>query len=124
LERENKRETRRRDRLARAYPNPIAKARRYEAALADEGASYRTVARQFRVTREEVCQYMALLRRLPNDVRSRVESEREPIRLRSFSLRRLLEIARLPSDAAKRSAFAAVTSGGDNHECRPSLERT
>ena len=88
--------------------SPIAKARRYEVALAEEGASYRKVARHFQVTREEVCQYMALLKRLPEDVRMRVESEREPERLRSFSLRRLLGIARLPSDAAKRSAFAAV----------------
>ncbi|MCU1282159.1 MAG: hypothetical protein JWM53_5705 [bacterium] len=90
------------------FANPIAKARRYEAALAEEGATYRTVASLLQVTREEVCQYMALLKRLPPDVRTRVEGEREPVRLRSFSLRRLLEIARLPSDAAKRSAFAAI----------------
>jgi hypothetical protein len=90
------------------YPNPIAKARRYEQALAEEGASYRTVACSFGVTREEVCQYMTLLKRLPADIRKRVESEGEPIHRPSFSLRRLLEIARLHSDSAKRSAFPAI----------------
>jgi hypothetical protein len=82
IERENQRQMRRQERFARGYPNPIAKARRYEAALAEEGATYRTVARRFQVTREDVCQYMALLKRLPPDVRARVESEREAIRLR------------------------------------------
>jgi hypothetical protein len=32
----------------------------YEAALADPGATYRTVARRFGVTREEICQYMVV----------------------------------------------------------------
>ena len=73
----------------RVGQNPIAKARHYETALAEEGASYRTVAPQFQVTREEVCQYMALLKRLLDDVCKRVESEREPAPGRSFSLRRL-----------------------------------
>jgi hypothetical protein len=51
---------------------------------------------------------MALLTRLPDDVRSAVEHERDPVRLRTISLRKLLRIARLASDGHKRSAFAAL----------------
>jgi hypothetical protein len=46
LERENKRQRRRQERLARGYPNAFAKARVYEAALAESGATYATVARR------------------------------------------------------------------------------
>jgi hypothetical protein len=77
-----------------AYPNAIAKARIYEAAMAEPGATYRTVARRFGVTREEICQYMVVLNRLPPEIVAVVESERDPLRLRQFSLRRLLAIAR------------------------------
>jgi hypothetical protein len=116
IERENKRQRRRQARLAKGYPNAIAKARIYEAALAEPGATYRTVARRFRVTREEVCQYMVALRRLPDDVRSIVERERDPGRLRVLSLRRLLRIARLPAQK-RRSAFAAVFNvAGDSEQ--------
>jgi hypothetical protein len=57
--------------VARGYLNPIP--RHYDAVLAAPDATYRTVARQFQVTREEVCQYMALLRRPPDDVRNLIE---------------------------------------------------
>lgn len=76
--------------LRRVPQNPI-----YEAALAEPGATYRTVARRFQVTRQEICQYMALVKRLPTAVLSAVEAERDPLRLRRFSLRHLLAIARL-----------------------------
>jgi hypothetical protein len=39
IERENQRRLRRQERLARGYPNAIAKARIYEAALAEPGAT-------------------------------------------------------------------------------------
>lgn len=58
--------------LAQA-PNPILKARRYEAAIAGGTRSYREVAEDFGVTREEVCQYLTLLRRLPTDVVKSIE---------------------------------------------------
>ena len=93
IERENKRQLRRQERLARGYPNAIAKARLYEAALAEPGATYRTVARRLGVTREEICQYTVVLKRLPPEMIAAVEHERDPLRLRQFSLRRLLAIA-------------------------------
>ncbi|PZS10285.1 MAG: hypothetical protein DLM64_08900 [Solirubrobacterales bacterium] len=68
LVRENQRQLRRKQRrLSREFSNAISKARRYQCAMGEEGATYRTVARRFQVTREEVCQYMALLNRLPSD---------------------------------------------------------
>ena len=94
IARENKRQLRRQERLAKGYPNAIAKARIYEAALAEPAASYRTVARRFGVTREQICQYMVVLNRLPPELIAVVEHERDPLRLRGFSLRRLLAIAR------------------------------
>ena len=45
-------------------PNPSHRARLYQVALEEEGASYATVAEEFGVTRAEVCQYVTLVRRL------------------------------------------------------------
>ncbi len=87
----------------------------HEAALAEPSATYRTVAQRFQVTREEVCQYMVVLRRLPADLRAMVEQERDPARLRTLSLRQLLRIARLPSAGARRSAFACRLQPHDDH---------
>ena len=78
IERENKRQLRRQERLAKGYPNAIAKARLYEAALAEPGATYGTVARRFGVTREEICQYMVVLKRLPPEMIAAIEHERSP----------------------------------------------
>ena len=80
--------------LAREVPNPILKARKYEAALASGLGTYRDVARAFGVTREEVCQYVALLRRLPAELVHAVENESRPEILRTMSYRRLLARAR------------------------------
>ena len=79
--------------LART-PNPILKARRYEAATAGGTRSYREVAQDFGVTREEVCQYLSLLKRLPDDLVKGIESETRPDVLRTMSYRRLLMMAR------------------------------
>ncbi len=79
--------------LART-PNPILKARRYEAATAGGTRSYREVAQEFGVTREEVCQYLTLLRRLPDDLVKSIETETRPEVLRTMSCRRLLTMAR------------------------------
>jgi hypothetical protein len=89
-----KRALRRAALLAKGVPNPIRKARRYEAALAGGMGSYREVARAFGVTRAEVCQYMALLRRLPAELVHAVENETRPEILRRMSYRRLLARAR------------------------------
>ena len=79
--------------LART-PNPILKARRYEAATAGGTRSYREVAQDFGVTREEVCQYLSLLKRLPDDLVNDIETETRPEVLRAMSYRRLLMMAR------------------------------
>jgi hypothetical protein len=46
------------------------------------------------VTREEICQYMVVLKRLPSEMIAALEHERDPLRLRQLSLRRLLAAAR------------------------------
>jgi DNA-directed RNA polymerase sigma subunit (sigma70/sigma32) len=89
-----KRALRRAVMLARGFPNPIAKARKYQAALAGGTRSYREVAEEFGVTREEVCQYMTLLRRLPAELVHAVETETRPEIMRTMSYRRLLAQAR------------------------------
>jgi ParB-like chromosome segregation protein Spo0J len=87
--------------LART-PNPILKARRYEAATAGGTRSYREVAQEFGVTREEVCQYLTLLRRLPVDMVKAIETETRPEALRKMSYRWLLTMARsAPVDAVR-----------------------
>ena len=63
--------------LART-PNPILKARRYEAATAGGTRSYREVAQDFGVTREEVCQYLTPLRRLPEELVKILETDTRP----------------------------------------------
>jgi DNA-binding transcriptional regulator YdaS (Cro superfamily) len=63
-------------------------------ALAGGTRSYREVAREFGVTRVEVCQYVALVRRLPPELVTKVESETRPMVLRTYSLRKLLALAR------------------------------
>lgn len=77
--------------------NPIRKARLYEQAIAGGAKSYRQVAEQFGVTRQEVCQYLTLLRRLPAELARRVETETRPEFLREFSYRKLLAHARTTS---------------------------
>jgi hypothetical protein len=91
--------------LART-PNPILKARRYEAATAGGTRSYREVAREFGVTREEICQYLTLLRRLPDDLVKSLETETRPEVLRTMSCRRPLMMAR----SRPRLAIASATS--------------
>ncbi len=73
----------------RGWPNPVRRARRYVAALERLG-SYGKVARWYGVTREEVWQYVSIVRRLPPDVIAEVESAGDPMPDRRFSLRRLL----------------------------------
>jgi hypothetical protein len=70
--------------LART-PNPILKARKYEAATAGGTCSYRQVAQKFGVTREEVCQYLSLLKKLPADLVATIEKEERPEVLRGLS---------------------------------------
>lgn len=56
------------------------------------------------MTREEVCQYLTLLRRLPDDLVKSLETETRPEVLRTMSYRTLLAMAR----SALHKAQAAV----------------
>ena len=75
--------------------------------MAVEG-SYAKVAVRFGVSREEVCHYVTLVKRLPADLVAVVEAEKEPLRLRKFSLRALLRVARLNGIGPQHDAFAAL----------------
>ena len=104
IERTSKRRLRRAARLARGSPNTIVRARMYEAALAN-GGSYAEIALHFGVTREKVCHYVTLGRRLPPDLVHRVEQERAPEALRRLCLGRLLPVARMPPPRDQREAI-------------------
>jgi DNA-binding transcriptional regulator YdaS (Cro superfamily) len=80
----------------------VQRARKYEAAVS-AGATQTAVAQQFGVTRQQVCQYLAIVRTLPPTVLRRIEEEHDPVRLRQLSYKRLLRIARAP--AAVRGAL-------------------
>jgi len=110
VERTSKRRLRRAARLAKGYPNPIARARKYEAAIAN-GSSQAEVARQFGVTRQEVCQYVTVFRRLPGAVIAQVEAERDPMVLRRLSLQRLLLVARSQASMTGLVTLLAGTGG-------------
>ncbi len=94
-------------RLQQGWPNPIPRARLYQRALEVEG-SYGKVARRFGVTREEVCRYVTVLKRLPAELVAAVEGEPDPHRQRRFTLRALLRVARLKGPRRQHEAFAAL----------------
>jgi hypothetical protein len=61
------------------------------------------------VTRAAVCQYLAIVKRLPPEAVRAVEAERDPARLRKFSMKSLVRIARMTGgDQARRAALAAL----------------
>lgn len=103
----NQRRLRAARRLREGWPNPIPRARLYQQALPVEG-SYGKVAKKFGVTREEVCHYVTLVKRLPPDVVAAVEAETNPMRCRPLSLRALLGIARLDDAERQRAAFGKL----------------
>lgn len=74
-------------------PNPVVRARELQAALEKLGTAA-GVARAYGVTRARVCQYLAILRRLPPEVLATVEREKDPVKAKAFTLRRLLRRAR------------------------------
>lgn len=81
----------------------------YAQALEVEG-SYGKVAKKFGVTREEVCHYVTLVKRLPADLVVAVEGEGDPLRARRFNLRALLRIARLSDSRQQRASFRALAT--------------
>jgi hypothetical protein len=106
----NQRRLRAAQRLQQGWPNPIPRARLYQEALEVQG-SYGKVAKRFGVTREEVCHYVTLVKRLPEDVVTRVEAEQDPARVRRLNLRALLRIARLGTAEEKRDATDELLKG-------------
>lgn len=93
----------------RGWPNPIVRARVYTQAL-DRLGSYGRVAQEFGVTREEVCQYVTVVRRLPPELVTIVERHGNPMPDGRYSLRALLRAARLSSYADKTRAFKAISA--------------
>lgn len=94
-------------RLEKGWPNPIPRARIYQQALEVEG-SYGKVAKKFGVSREEVCHYVTVVKRLPADLVAAVDAERDARRQRQLSLRAVLGIARLGESTRQRSAFGRL----------------
>ena len=112
LGRVGKRRQRRAERERRGYPNPVHRAREYERALAGGRRTYQQVADRFAVTRSAVCQYLTIIKRLPADLVQAVEAETNPARRRALSMKRLVGIARLDSDEARRAAVAGLLGVG------------
>ncbi len=106
----NQRRQRAAKRLEQGRPNPIPRARIYQRALEVEG-SYGKVAKKFGVTREEVCHYVTLVKRLPADLVAVVEGETDLLRCRRLSLRALLRVARLDGAERQRAAFEKLVCG-------------
>lgn len=77
----------------RPLPNPVVRARELQAALEKHGTAA-GVARAFGITRASVCQYLTILRRLPPELLAEVAVETNPGRLKTFTMRRLLGVAR------------------------------
>lgn len=69
----------------------MRRARLYAVAF-DRLGSYGKVAREFGVSREEVWQYVSIVRRLPPGVIAVVERTGDPMPDRRYSLRKLLSM--------------------------------
>jgi len=80
--------------------------------LAGGRRTYQQVADRFAVTRSAVCQYLTIIKRLPADLVQAVEAETNPARRRALSMKRLVGIARLDSDEARRAAVAGLLGVG------------
>lgn len=85
-------------------PNPVARARELQRALAVEGSAA-DVARAFGMTRAGVSQYLSLVRRLPGDLLDQVEALVDRDRLQRLSLRQLLAVSRMEGEGKRRRAL-------------------
>jgi hypothetical protein len=82
--------------VRRIPENPIHTARLYlQEHEADPPKSYSAIARQFGVSRSEVCYHIALAKRLPKDFVTWLGQCEDPDKLRLFTERRLRPISRL-----------------------------
>jgi hypothetical protein len=89
--------------------NVVARARTLERALAELGTEA-DVARTHGMTRAGVSQYLAVARRLPANLLDGMEVETEPARLRRYSLRSLVEIAREEGEGKRRAKLRQLLS--------------
>lgn len=101
---------RRRERQAPPPLNVVARAKALELALAKLGTEAK-VARAHAMTPAGVSQYLAVVRRLPADLLAGMVVETEPARLRNWSLRTLVEIARDEGEGRRRQRLAALLAG-------------
>lgn len=77
-------------------------ARSYEQFLQAGDHSYADAAREFDVSRVTVCHYVALVRRLPADFVTWLESQDDALVLGCFRECRLREVTRLDGETAQR----------------------
>jgi hypothetical protein len=97
---------RRSERPAPPPMNVVARAKALELALAELGTEAK-VARAHGMTPASVSQYLAVARRLPADLLAGMVVETGPARLRRFSLRTLMDIAREEGEGKRRERLAA-----------------
>jgi hypothetical protein len=97
---------RRRERAAPPPMNVVPRAKALELALAELGTEAK-VARAHGMTPASVSQYLAVARRLPADLLAGMVVETGPARLRRFSLRTLMDIAREEGEGKRRERLAA-----------------
>jgi hypothetical protein len=91
----------------RPLPNPVVRAKELQAALERHGTAA-GVARAYGVTRASVCQYLTLVRRLLPAVLAALEVEKDPVKLRQLTLRRLLEVAHAEGQGERRRQLRAL----------------
>lgn len=108
----SKRRQRRAELDQRGWPNAVKQAREYQRELDGGRRTYQEIADRFGVTRAAICQYLAIIRHLPDEIVRAVEAETSPIRLRALSMKRLLGISRLDTEEAKRAAVSSVLGEG------------
>jgi hypothetical protein len=65
------------------------------------------------VTRAAVCQYLAIVKRLPAEAVRTLEAESDPARLRELSMKSLVRIARMSGDDETRWAALEAVFGPD-----------
>lgn len=91
--------------------NVVARAKALEQALVELGTEA-TVARAHGMTPAGVSQYLAVARRLPADLLAGMVVETGPARLRRFSLRTLVDIAREDGEGKRRERLATLPADG------------
>jgi hypothetical protein len=101
---------RRRERDAPSPANVVARAKALEQARAELGSAAK-VARAHGMPPAGVSQCLAVAQRLPADLLADMVMETHPAQLRKWSLRALVEIARIEGEGKRRQRLAALLAG-------------